>query len=288
MNDITIRQLNDFDFDAFHACWLTAYGDYRVPTQLSKEDLKIYTTQNGVDFEASAGAFAGDKMIGFIVNGLRDCNGILTAYDAGTAIFPEHRGKGIFTKLFAKVETTFKRRGIKRYVLEVICDNIPAYNSYLNSGFKVSRKFDCLEAINSLTGKKTHSNITITKVRFEDCLPLIADMIEYEPSWHNLVASIEAIKETTNAYIAKINDHAVGYAIFSHRSRGRLLQIGVTPKMRENNVYEALAELGLSNFADGQKIRAVNLPDEAVQTKKALGHCGFAKDTSQFEMIKIY
>jgi len=288
MEDFEIRPLKNSDFHLLHGCWLIAYGDYKVPTQLSKRDLEIYMLQNGVNFEASAGVFVNNKMAGFIINGVRKYDDVLTAYDAGTAIVPEYRGKGLSTRLFTEIERALKPMGIKKYLLEVICNNEPAYKAYQKNGFKIVRALDCFETNIAPVHTPKYNELNIFKTNFEKCLPLIPRMIEYKPSWHNSTESIKAIKNTICTFFAELDKKVVGYALISHKSRGRLLQIGVLPELRTNGIYEALISRGCSEFDSGQKIRMINLPDEAMQTKLALKNSGFTIEVSQYEMEKLY
>lgn len=289
MQDTTVitRPLSDPEFDAFYNCWVIAYSDYKVPLQITKDELKLYAVQNGVDFAASAGAFVDDKLVGFLVNGIRKYDGVLTAYDAGTAIIPEYRGKGISTKLFTVVEKAIKQLGVKRYQLEVICDNEPAYKAYLKNGFSVSRDFECFKVDAIILGTPKNTNLEIVKTDLEACLPLIPEMLEYKPSWHNTIDAAKSAKRSLSCFIARLGGEPIGYGLFQ-KQRRRIVQLGAAEKSRQDGVYEALIGAGCSEFGAGNDAMAINLPVEAVYTKSALKNCGFRILVSQYEMVKLY
>jgi ribosomal protein S18 acetylase RimI-like enzyme len=253
---------------------------------MTKEHFVINLNQTGADLDASSGAFAGDKMVGFIINGIRRFEGALTAYDVGTAMVREYRGKGLSKRLFSVAEEKTLKLGVKQYLLEVICDNEPAYNAYLKTGFKVTREFECFKAgsVNAKTEKR--NDIKIEPALFEECAPLAPSMLEYKTSWQNTLDAAGAIKDTLACFVARSGKGLVGYAIFQ-KTRRRMLQIGALPELRTDGVYEMLVDAGARALGNGD-ITIVNLPNEAVCTKVAVKNCGFGLLIRQYEMVKRY
>lgn len=78
------RFLKSDDFPARHRTHLEAFSDYAVDSRMTKEQLGRMLVHNGVRYDLSAGAFDGDEMVGFTINGLDQWDGVLTAYDSGT------------------------------------------------------------------------------------------------------------------------------------------------------------------------------------------------------------
>ena len=283
---INVRPLNERDFNDLHECWCAAFGDYQVKLDLSPSDLNTMLTQNGFSYAASVAAFQDGRMVGFLLNGLRTYNGALTAYDTGTAIIPDFRGKGLSGQMFAEVEKVLHEKDVKRYLLEVLQENKRAYNVYLKNGFAIVREFNCLEACADAF-KATVQDITITPSSFNDCLPLIPTMLEYNPSWQHKTEALQAIKNTLNFYTARIGNAAVGYCVFQP-SRKRILQIGAAPSHREKGVYEALFGRLFADLGDQGKIMAINIPPDAAQLTRTFKNCGFKSFVDQYEMVKIY
>lgn len=285
--EINIRTLRPDEFDSLHQCWLVGFGDYKVPLKLTKDDLITYLTQNGLDYSVSVGAFDGDKMVGFLVNGVRRYEGALTAYDTGTALVPEHRGSGLGGQMFAAVENILKENGIKRYQLEVITDNEPAYKLYLKKGFSVARNFECMKADDVIEPKNKPAGLSIRKVEFKDCVPLVNEMMEYKPSWQHTTEAISTMSRNITCLTANLNGKPVGYGFFQ-KTRKRILQIGATPAHRKNGIFEALIYAGYLEFNSEKDMAIINLTDEAIETTKALKSCGFKHFVSQYEMVKRY
>src|SRR5688500_20211745 len=102
---ITYRLMSDADFTALHDCFLTAFSDYEVDMRMSREQFQKRLTRDGINLEMSAGAFDGERMIGFCINALGQCQGKTTAYDGGSAMIAGDRGRGIATTLFELIES---------------------------------------------------------------------------------------------------------------------------------------------------------------------------------------
>src|ERR1700760_4340038 len=85
------RTLTDGDFDAVVACFSEAFSDYAVSFSMTAPQLREINARRAVVFGLSAGAFDGDRLVGFTLNGLDGA----TAYDSGTGVVPSHRRQGL-------------------------------------------------------------------------------------------------------------------------------------------------------------------------------------------------
>jgi len=79
-------------------------------------------------------ALAGGELVGYAVGASRrDGSGHVISI----AVRPEWRGRGIGVKLMESLLDAFKKRGLKRAVLEVAVSNEEAVRFYKRLGFKV-------------------------------------------------------------------------------------------------------------------------------------------------------
>ena len=81
---IAYRLLSSADFTALYDCFLAAFSDYEVDMRMSLEEFWRRHVREGISLELSAGAFDGERMIGFCMNGLGLWEGKRTVYDGGT------------------------------------------------------------------------------------------------------------------------------------------------------------------------------------------------------------
>ena len=127
-----------------HRTFHEAFADYSVDmSSLTEEILRIRFEKNGVDWDASVGAFEADRMVGFTMIGIDSWQGGLGAFDAATGIVPGFRGGGLAQKMFDHALPDLRARGVTQFVLEVISDNEPAIRAYRKAGFEIHRTFQC-------------------------------------------------------------------------------------------------------------------------------------------------
>jgi ribosomal protein S18 acetylase RimI-like enzyme len=152
---IDYRLLSDEDFDSLYACFLAAFSDYEVDMQMSREQFRQRFVRDGVRLTMSAGAFDAERMIGFCINAVGRWQELETAYDAGTGVIREYRGRGVGKELFAFLTPRLKNIGIKQYLLEVLTSNTPAASLYRKLGFVDTRRLAVFRSSEPQKAQKT-------------------------------------------------------------------------------------------------------------------------------------
>jgi len=71
-------------------------------------------------------------------------------YSAGSAMYPEFRGRGLGDRLFRLSELAARDRGLKRVVVDVKSDNIPALSLRKKIGYVIEEKLPAVK----LNGKR--------------------------------------------------------------------------------------------------------------------------------------
>ena len=87
----------------------------------------------------AARVIRGDNF-GFIINAIDKRNGILTAFNTGTGVIPEYRGKRIVKSIYAHAIGELRQQGVEKSTLEVITKNDIAIRSYKSIGFSIRRR----------------------------------------------------------------------------------------------------------------------------------------------------
>jgi GNAT superfamily N-acetyltransferase len=98
-----------------------------------------------VDYNLSYGLFDQGKLVGFIIHAIDKRNGIVTAFNTGTGVIPEYRGKKIVKSIYNYALHDLAKHGIQKSTLEVITKNNIAIKAYEGVGFKISKNFKCFE-----------------------------------------------------------------------------------------------------------------------------------------------
>ena len=273
--------MSSADFDSLYECFLTAFSDYAVDMQMSREQFRQRITRDGVSLTKSAGAFDGERMIGFCINGVGDWQGKSTAYDAGTGVIPGYRGRGVAKELFAFLELRLKDAGVIQYLLEVLTSNVPAATLYRKLGFIETRS---LAVFRSQPQKGTkdvnETNMTVRRVETADW-PLYQSFWDGYPSWQNSIDAIERVITDRSIIGAYENNECVGYGVVFMPS-ANLMQLAVSPTHRRRGVGSAI----LASLETSEPLKINNI-DEKLQGSLAFYEAnGYKQVLGQYEMIK--
>jgi len=271
----TYQTLENTSLSQITQCFNLAFSDYALSTEMTEERMHAYLAMGGFDASLSFGAFCGDEMVGFIFNSSNIYGGEFSVYDMGTAIIPEHRGKGVFSNLFTCAEQELKNRGVKRYYLEVLQQNNSAIAIYRKCGFTVCRSFLVLSASGEVF--QPHPDVRILPyTQFNQSA--VAHCCGPEPSYEH---STNVIQKNPHFYnVAIIEDHGeiTAFCVFSQKG-GHPLQLGYMHR-------EALSAVLKSILSQYPKVMAKNIDSENMEVVELLQSLGFCELARQYEMVK--
>lgn len=281
--DIEIRPLSSVTIDCVLDAFQQAFGDYAV--NFSREEIKSMLIRRGYTPGVSFGAFAGDTIVSFLLNGHGLYGGRDTCYDCGTGTLPDYRGRGLAGQLFQESLPALKRAGVEQYLLEVLTTNAPAINIYRKSGFEVSADYDCYnQEISALTlVKPCNMNIDI-RPGDAGMIGGMTSFCDFAPSWQNDAESIRRGEASLEIRIAYCNTVPVGYCVFDPKS-GDVAQIAVTERYRRQGVATALLSSLLAT-AESSKVKVLNIAAGCTSLKGFLTYANFNKGLSQYAMVK--
>ena len=121
-----VKKLEGIEFDRIADCFLKSFANYYVKVPTDKNYYKNRWEMAKVDYALSYGMFDGEKLIGFIINAIDNRNGKRIAFNTGTGVLPEYRGRGIVKSIYDFAIPDLKNSGITKCLLEVIIENIKA------------------------------------------------------------------------------------------------------------------------------------------------------------------
>lgn len=278
------KTLKNIELKVIYNTFIEAFSDYQVKFDISFDNFQIMMKRRGLNLDFSMGAFKDDKMVGFILNGVREWNGKITIYDVGTGVVLEHRKKGVTRDMFEKLLEVCRDKKIEQYLLEVLQENIGAVNLYKGNGFQITREFDCyfLNKFNNSTNEK----IILEKIDSfsEEIWRELKKYWNYNPSWQNSIDSIKANFNNFIYIVAKSKDKIVGYGIIE-KTTGDIPQIAVSPQYRRQGIGKAIVNR-LINSLDIERFKILNVDSRDLEMEKFLLSIGGEKYTKQFEMIK--
>jgi ribosomal protein S18 acetylase RimI-like enzyme len=109
--------------------------DYIVPMPMNASKLREYVELYDVDLAASVVAVDGNEILGLAMLGVREGRGWITRLGVIRNNRRQGTGSGLFNHLLAQAQ----ERDLTYLVIEVIADNLPAYNLFKSRGFTVTR-----------------------------------------------------------------------------------------------------------------------------------------------------
>ncbi len=279
-----MRTLEDVALETVHETFLEAFSDYLVRFDLPLWKLETMVRRRGMVMEASVGAFDGERMVGFILNAVRQWNGRLTAYDTGTGVVPSRRKMGATRAMFAHALGILRERGVEQYLLEVIKENEPADRLYRQQGFEEVRGLSCYIGPREAVPRGEVAGVQLVQLPV-DALgwDLLTTFWDFQPSWQNSVDSVTAVPDTLVAVTAVEGGRVVGYGIVEPRS-GDVPQLAVAREARGRGVGRAI--LGrLADLAGSENLVLLNLEETSGPANAFASAAGLEMYTSQHEMV---
>ncbi|MBD0401892.1 GNAT family N-acetyltransferase [Flammeovirga sp. EKP202] len=243
-----VRKLSISNFDEILECFLKSFDDYSIKMPTEKEYYKQRWSAAKVDFNLSYGMYVNNKLIGFVIHTIDKRFGIQTAFNTGTGVIPEYRGKKIVGSIYDYAKVDLKENGVELITLEVLTNNDKAIRAYQGVGFNITKEYKCYSG----------------KIQLKNNLKI--ELKKHSPSqynWEKLpeqnIYSWDFQKETIVAggyvlYEVIYNGVPESYFIF-HPEKKYLAQFDVF--MTNNNEWEKLFN-AIQQVTDEIKIINVN------------------------------
>jgi ribosomal protein S18 acetylase RimI-like enzyme len=237
----SFRSLRPDEFTEVFRTFEEAFADYRVDTGLSSEqDLRDRAIKDGLDFNASVGAFRRGKMVGFTLVGLDRWEGEPAAFDIATGIIPEDRGKGIAAAMLEFIRPHLRNLGVKRFVLNVLRPNKAAISAYRTAGFRISRDFECFALATSHLGKE-HEHIPGFEISEAELSALdpFSEALDWVPSWDYTFSSIQRVPDPLRIRLAHVEGLPAGLLVY-HPASQRVFSLVVQSGLRRRGIATRL------------------------------------------------
>lgn len=134
---LEIRRLSACSFDEAVRAWNEGFQGYFVDMTLSLDRYLSRLQREGLSPEFSLMAFCDGKLAGFLLNGFRTNAGPRVAWNGGTGVSPQFRGRGVGKALMQATVDLYQESAIQIATLEAISENEPAISLYRQFGYEV-------------------------------------------------------------------------------------------------------------------------------------------------------
>lgn len=244
-----IKSLKGIDISSIVEAFNKSFSDYVIKLSFNEETFQRKIDVENIKLEYSPAAFVDGEIVGFILNGLDEINGVKTVFNGGTGVVPEHRGQRIVQKLYDYILPILKEEGYRHHQLEVFAGNDKAEKSYENVGFSRVKE---IAAFKGTVAEYAADGIVLKEVKEIDW-DIANSFFDMEPTWQNNIACILRAIDKLKIVAAYKNDDFVGYVVFDPITK-RIKQFAVKKSERNNGIGKTLFSyvnnvLGEVNFA---------------------------------------
>ena len=168
---------------------------------------------------------------GFVFVGIKTVEGKKLAWNGGTGVFPEYRGRGIAKQMMIEVSRILKEEEVDRATLEVVTKNAHAIAAYEKGGFHIVDHLIGLTFADALPQPfysgplPSGYEAVYGKPAEAKRLSFYREKVAWDGMWHNL-------KHGESAFILRDDaGNAAGYALFvrSFQENGELSSVDFAP-----------------------------------------------------------
>ncbi len=255
-----------------------AFSDYQIPMHLSKEQLLNKIVAESIQRKLSFGAFEGDKLVGFILHGIEINNGEKIAYNAGTGVIPDSRGKKITAKLYNHAFPFLKKEGVRKINLEVISDNQTAIKTYSVIGFLKKRTLNCYKG--SIAEFNTQSSFHVQHI-YQPDWKILQSFWNWNPSWQNSIHAVNKSWSFLDTIGLFNDDKIVGYVVCNPKLN-KILQFAIDKNFRKAGFGKQLFQYYAQNKS--KSVALNNIDSSDIDTNAFLSASGLQLHLIQEEM----
>ena len=269
---MTVKNLSNLPFDELMDCFLAAFDNYYVKMPTDKNYYKNRWQAAKVDYSLSYGMFDESKLVGFILHAIDKRNGKLSAFNTGTGVLPEYRGRKIVKSIYNYALIDLKEKGIDECSLDVITKNNRAIKSYQSIGFHISKTYKCFSGVIKVEN--------VNDVEFEE---LSMNSIDWDSLPNQQFYSWDNQKETIlidkYSFFQVINNSKPESYFIIKPENGYVAQCDLLNT--DNTGWERLLT-AIKQVSESVKI--INVDSQLNTKVNSLVNCGLDNSIDQYEM----
>lgn len=284
-----IKRLSQCTLEEALTAWNKGFEGYIVPIKMDLQAFVNRMISEGLSPEKSIVVFMHGEPCGIIMNGFREINGRKIAWNGGTGIAPEFRGRGLSTAMMEEVISIYKAEKAHTAVLEAIEENERAIKLYEKAGYVIT---DHLLYLNKKLSHKEPDLLKESHFALKTLYPeqlQSLSMYDSKAAWQ---CQWQSVKHGEAAVLLNDDGNEVGYILYKRilETGGRTDRIIIYQlRFNNGNDYEKMTESILGSLFmdadDSIDFTAVNI-SVSNPSSKALLELGFEKKAGQVMMEK--
>ncbi|HEY5096222.1 MAG TPA: GNAT family N-acetyltransferase [Candidatus Eremiobacteraceae bacterium] len=135
-DSVSYHLLSTCPVDDAVGAWNDGFAGYFSDMTTTPDVFERRMRQDGIVAEASILAYAGDRPVGIALNAIADVHGIRQAWNGGTAVAEDFRGKGVARELLRRSIELYAEHRVGLATLEARSENARAIALYLKFGYR--------------------------------------------------------------------------------------------------------------------------------------------------------
>ncbi|MGG1677114.1 GNAT family N-acetyltransferase [Neobacillus sp. NRS-1170] len=280
---ISLKKLTECTIQEAVTAWNRGFEGYFVQIEMTPEHFFNRLVNEGLSLNHSIVAFDQDNSVAIVMNGFRTVNDKKTAWNGGTGIAPEYRGKGVSQLLMEETLKIYQENGVEAATLEAIKENEKAIRLYQRYGYEITDSLVFLSGTPKVTDVNT---IQAESIRPEKLplLPFYKENVPWQCQWQSVKAG-----EAQVYYDEEGNPQ--GYGLYKkvwnqngHLEKVFLYQLELLEEVNTLNINAILAAI-TENAGDPVNFTIINGSMSNPVIQYLMEH-GFNKTTEQVQMLK--
>jgi GNAT superfamily N-acetyltransferase len=281
--------MNTCSFQTALEAWNAGFQGYYVDLTLPLERFVQRLSYESISLDHSLIAFHQGRPVGFLLNAFRIERDKKIAWNGGTGVAPDMRGKGVGKALVTAAIDVYRSESVDLALLEVIQSNDSAIALYKNHGYRVFDELTNLQTENYTRFMETSSSHTVSEIHPATIatLSFYYQRSAWQTQWQSLVSNPgEAI------IVSDAKGSTVAYALFRKRfdQQGKLLNIAlcqceVAPERDDQDTIIALVLDKIFPPGEYRRTSYNFRKSNELVVNKLLG-AGFTTFIEQFHMMR--
>lgn len=154
----TFDTLGNLTFKEAHALFVKGFEGYFIPMNMSLDAYVAKLGNEGISPALSVVMYDGEVPIGFVLQAVREERGQKIAWNGGTGIIPDYRGKKLGTVMMEQALKVLAEQEVTVATLEALSMNTPAIELYKKVGYSVVDTLYFLESEGVLPSNEELAN----------------------------------------------------------------------------------------------------------------------------------
>ncbi len=269
-----IKNLEHTSLADIVTCLLQAFKDYFVKMPESPDYWEQRFKGARLELSLSFGVFDQDKLVAFILNGIDQRDGYLTAFNTGTGVLESYRGQKLVDQIYHFALPKLKQSGVGKCVLEVIQANHRAIRVYERIGFSICRNYPCFKGkIPDLPLEVIVKPIDLTSYQQREN-PNLAFY-----SWDHGMEAVNILSDSYQAYLVMNQLEQIVGQFLINPTNGNLAQLEAS-STHLPQLFAAVRQVC-------PEIKINNVDDRRADLIQYLNQIGIANPIDQYEMEMV-